>query len=187
VIAEVALSNIDPGAQQDVMQQARVPMPGQQTADRIWSIIVTGFIIVLIGAFLSLALVHTGTMNFLYNATISGDVLLTVFTTAAGFLAGLLSPSPLSGAHPATVKAPPCRKGRSTNDKGELVFPKATVKTLVELTPRRRLLSFYSGAIVKRGSRTRTKRHNKVIHQESILVRKLYKGIVRSKSSSAAA
>jgi hypothetical protein len=96
-IAEVALSNLGPGAQQDVMQQARVPMPGQQTADRIWSIIVTGFIVVLIGAFLSLALVHTGTMNFLYNATISGDVLLTVFTTAAGFLAGLLSPSPLRG------------------------------------------------------------------------------------------
>lgn len=68
----------------------------QATSDRVWTTIVTGFTIVLIGAFVALALVHTGTMGYLYDATINGDVLLTVFTTAAGFLAGLLSPSPIT-------------------------------------------------------------------------------------------
>ena len=58
--------------------------------------IVTSFAIVLAGSFLVLAPVATG----------ANDVMLTVFTTAAGFLAGLLSPSPLSeGVDPGAEQA----------------------------------------------------------------------------------
>jgi hypothetical protein len=68
------------------VQRFGVSGPAQDAADRLWRIIVTSFAIVLVGSFLALAPVATG----------SDDVMLTVFTTAAGFVAGLLSPSPLS-------------------------------------------------------------------------------------------
>jgi hypothetical protein len=59
-IAEVALGNLGPGAQQDVVQNARVGAPGQGASDRIWTIIVSSFAIVLVGAFLSLAAIAVG-------------------------------------------------------------------------------------------------------------------------------
>lgn len=47
----------------------------------------------------ALALITTGTVEYLYGGPPpTGDVMLTVFTTAAGFLAGLLTPSPVKPA-----------------------------------------------------------------------------------------
>jgi hypothetical protein len=95
-LATVTLDNLSSEDRKEVVRQAGVPSPGQEAADRIWRIIVTSFSIVLVGAFLALALVATGTVEWLFGKAGTDDVMLAVFTTAAGFLAGLLSPSPLA-------------------------------------------------------------------------------------------
>ena len=92
-LAKSALGNLGPEAQQEVMRQVRIAAPGQLASDRIWTIIVSSFSVVLVGAFLSLAATAIGVAA----KGGSGDTMLTVFTTAAGFLAGRLSPSPLTG------------------------------------------------------------------------------------------
>lgn len=99
-VAQAALSTIGPDAQADVVQQARVqlPLPGQETTDKVWRMIVLSFSIVLVGAFTALALVATGAVQAIFGQPGTDDVMLTVFTTAAGFLAGLLSPSPVTDA-----------------------------------------------------------------------------------------
>jgi hypothetical protein len=73
-----------------------MPDPAPETADRIWQKMVISFTIVLVGSFLAIAVVATGTVNYFFGKTGAYHVMLTVFTTAAGFLAGLLSPSPLT-------------------------------------------------------------------------------------------
>lgn len=95
-LAATALDNLSTRDRKEVVQRFGVPLPAQAAADRIWRIIVTSFAIVLVGSFLALALVATGTVGYLFGKTGTDDVMLTVFTTAAGFLAGLLSPSPLA-------------------------------------------------------------------------------------------
>ncbi len=85
-LAATAPDNLSTQDRKKVVQRFGVSGPAQDAVDRLWRIIVTSFAIVLVGSFLALAPVATGT----------DDVMLTVFTTAAGFLAGLLSPSPLS-------------------------------------------------------------------------------------------
>jgi hypothetical protein len=95
-LANATLTNLNPQDRKELVQRFGVPSPGQEAADRIWRIIVTSFAIVLVGAFLILALVSTGTVAWLFGKPGTADVMLTVFTTAAGFLAGLLSPSPLT-------------------------------------------------------------------------------------------
>ena len=85
-LTATALDNVSPQDRKEVVQRFGVSGPAQEAAHRLWRIIVTSCAIVLVGSFLALAPVATGT----------DDVMLTVFTTAAGFLAGLLSPSPLS-------------------------------------------------------------------------------------------
>jgi hypothetical protein len=67
--------------QSDIAQQLGF-RPSRQITDMVWMIIV-------IGAFGTLALAV-----FAYGK-LSGDLLLTVFTTAAAFLGGLLVPSPI--------------------------------------------------------------------------------------------
>jgi len=75
---------------QQLQQQGLLPLPGKTANDNIWVIIVVSFAIVLVGgaAALTLAVFFKG------NGTLSADFLLTVFTSAGGFLAGLLAPSP---------------------------------------------------------------------------------------------
>lgn len=72
----------------DANQQLGIPGPGRQVTDLIWMVIIVSFALILVGAFITLALAV-----FAYGK-LSGDLLLTVFTTAAGFLAGFLAPSP---------------------------------------------------------------------------------------------
>jgi ABC-type phosphate/phosphonate transport system permease subunit len=70
-------------------KQNVLPLPPEHSViDTIWIIIVISFAIILVGAFVALAIAV-----FIY-AKLSGDLLLSVFTTAAAFLAGLLTPSP---------------------------------------------------------------------------------------------
>jgi hypothetical protein len=74
--------------QSDIAQQLGF-RPSRQITDMVWMIIVISFALILIGAFVTLALAV-----FAYGK-LSGDLLLTVFTTAAAFLGGLLVPSPI--------------------------------------------------------------------------------------------
>ena len=69
--------------------------PGRQVTDVIWMIIVTCFALILLGSFIALA------VAVLIDGKLSGDLLLTVFTTSAAFLAGLLAPSPTQAKPPA--------------------------------------------------------------------------------------
>ena len=77
--------------QTDNAQQFR---PDRQVIDLVWIVIVISFALVLVGAFVTLALAVFTSGN------LSGDLLLTVFTTTAAFLAGLLVPSPTQAKAP---------------------------------------------------------------------------------------
>ena len=92
-IAVSALSNLGPEKQQETLQQAGVGVAGadQVTSNAVWIRIVSSFAIVLVISVLTISVIALG---FLGNTDI--QTVLTVFTTAAGFLAGLLSPSPLA-------------------------------------------------------------------------------------------
>jgi phospholipase C len=81
---------------QQLQQQGLLSPPTPVANDNIWIIIVVSFAIVLVGgaAALTLAVFFKG------NGTLSSDLLLTVFTTAAGFLAGLLAPNPTRAKSP---------------------------------------------------------------------------------------
>ncbi len=79
--------------QTDIAQQLGLK-PDRQVTDLVWIVIVISFALILVGAFVTLAIAV-----FTYGK-LSGDLLLTVFTTAAAFLAGLLAPSPTQAKPP---------------------------------------------------------------------------------------
>ncbi len=72
-----------------------LPLPSDPIRDRIWLIIVSSFAFVMVGAAVVLGVgVFVGSSDATKQLTKS-DTILTVFMTVVGFLAGLLSPSPL--------------------------------------------------------------------------------------------
>src|ERR671910_2169841 len=82
-IAATALQMLPPDKQQDVIGQ--IQGPTQKVSDRIWQWIVGAFAIVFVGGSGTLV----ASVFFLDVAQI--QVLLTVFTTVAGILAGFIS------------------------------------------------------------------------------------------------
>lgn len=90
------MRNLDHSAKAEVARESGVvPPPGQRVTNVIWIMVVTAFALVLLGS--------TGSLFFSVLAsskTMGLQVLLTVFTTVVGFLAGLLSLSPLQRASP---------------------------------------------------------------------------------------
>jgi len=63
-----------------------------ETRHTLWLIVILGFVIVLVGSFAILA----GSLFFEPpEGATSSQLMLTVFTTVVGFLAGLFSPSPV--------------------------------------------------------------------------------------------
>lgn len=72
-----------------------LPLPSDPMKDRIWLIIVGSFAFVMVGAAVVLGVgVFVGSTDATKQLT-RADTILTVFMTVVGFLAGLLSPSPL--------------------------------------------------------------------------------------------
>ncbi|MGO8880170.1 MAG: hypothetical protein ACLPVO_00425 [Desulfomonilaceae bacterium] len=71
-----------------------IAQPSVVTLDRIWLIVVYAFAIVLVGS--ALALVVSVLFLPPQGEKASPQLLLTVFTAAAGFLGGLFVPSPAS-------------------------------------------------------------------------------------------
>lgn len=73
---------------------ASLPLPNDEVVGRLWLIIVSTFSLVLIGTTGVLGagvFFPKGSGEFV----VPGQVMLTVFSTVVGFLAGLLAPSPM--------------------------------------------------------------------------------------------
>lgn len=73
-----------------------IPPPNETTKNAIWLIVVSSFALVLVGAAVVLG-------KGVFSSAAEGatqltktDTILTVFMTVVGFLAGLLSPSPIT-------------------------------------------------------------------------------------------
>jgi hypothetical protein len=91
-VAKAAMTSLQPEDQKDVLQHfAGMGEPSTSTRDRLWTIVVGAFALVLIGSFMVLAasVFYTSAVNT------SVQIILTVFTSVAGFLVGLFVPSPL--------------------------------------------------------------------------------------------
>ncbi|HXX78093.1 MAG TPA: hypothetical protein VEI53_06370 [Ktedonobacteraceae bacterium] len=94
------LRKLDPEDRQEIADQAGLRSPGQKASDRLWLIIVSCFCVVLVGAFLSLAI---GVLVFKKSAADAElQILLTVFSSAVAFLAGLLTPGPAHSSQSST-------------------------------------------------------------------------------------
>jgi hypothetical protein len=90
-----------PDAEKAMVARALAPVlapPSDPARDRIWLVVVSAFAVVMVGA---AAVLGAGVfLEFSADATkqvTRTDTILTVFTTVGGFLAGLLSPSPIGG------------------------------------------------------------------------------------------
>lgn len=67
--------------------------PSAGVRDRLWLIVIAAFAVVLVGSFITLAI-----SVFVAPSAggTSGQVILTMFTSVVGFLAGLFAPSPVA-------------------------------------------------------------------------------------------
>lgn len=72
--------------------------PSEHTRDLLWTIVIIAFAVVFVGAFITLAF---GVLMF--GQRVNPDLVLTMFMSVAGFLAGLFTPSPVAN------------RGRNTN------------------------------------------------------------------------
>lgn len=65
------------------------PTPGMR--DLLWLVVVSAFAIVLVGSFVTLAI---GVLSAPTGSSVKQEIVLTMFTSVIGFLAGLFVPSP---------------------------------------------------------------------------------------------
>ena len=94
------LKQMSPKDRRDVINQAGLRSPGQEASDTLWLIVVSSFAVVLVGAFLSLAVGVLVLKKSAADAEL--QILLTVFTSAVAFLAGLLTPGPAHSSQSST-------------------------------------------------------------------------------------
>ncbi len=87
-----AMNKFGPKDKQEIIDQVGLRSPGQKASDTLWLIIVCSFAFVLVGTFLGLAIGVLILGKSAANAEL--QILLTMFTAAVAFLAGLLTPSP---------------------------------------------------------------------------------------------
>lgn len=69
-----------------------IPAPDRDVTDKIWLIIIVAFAIVLVGSFITLAASVVLPVSLKSDA--NPQIILTIFTTVTGFLAGLFTTSP---------------------------------------------------------------------------------------------
>jgi hypothetical protein len=72
-----------------------LPEPDKSTNNAIWLIIVCAFVVAMLGSVYVLGAGVTSKLEATAIYVTKGETILTIFTTAVAFLAGLLSPSPL--------------------------------------------------------------------------------------------
>ena len=94
-LATASLGSLPPDEQESVVERAGVHplLPDQTTSNFVWKVIVCTFAVGLLVAVLATGGIALG----LFKGTTDIQTMLTVFTTTAGFLAGLLCPSPVAG------------------------------------------------------------------------------------------
>ena len=88
-----AIKDLPDTKKKEINKSSTFPPPTEKTRDRLWSIVVWSFSIVMVGAFFSIA-VGALFLEKPESPIISGDVLLSIFTASVGFFAGLFAPSP---------------------------------------------------------------------------------------------
>lgn len=67
--------------------------PNPETRDKLWTIVISAFAIVLVGGFIALAV---GVFVPIQAKGVKPELILTTFTSVVGFLAGLFTPSPVA-------------------------------------------------------------------------------------------
>lgn len=67
--------------------------PNSATRDKLWTIVISAFSIVLVGGFIALAI---GVFAPIQEKGVKPELILTTFTSVVGFLAGLFTPSPVA-------------------------------------------------------------------------------------------
>ncbi len=86
-----AVSSQTPEERQRLLREiAGMPPPTPRARDRLWLIVVIAFALVLVGSFLTLS-----AAVFAIGGKASPELILTMFTSVVGFLAGLFVPSPV--------------------------------------------------------------------------------------------
>ncbi len=86
-VAIEALSNLGTREGIDAVRQAGLAPPGQGTSNIVWIMVVAAFCIVLIGGGYTLMRIALGQLAEGFDP----QLMLVVFTTAVGFLGGVLS------------------------------------------------------------------------------------------------
>ncbi len=71
-----------------------IQTPTQKTTDFIWKVTILTFAFVLCGSFIVLAFGVFETVPENSSSLVSGDLMLSIFTAAVGFFAGVFAPSP---------------------------------------------------------------------------------------------
>lgn len=89
---EQTLKNL---SNQVVQELPRLPEPSTSANNAIWLIVVASFSLVMLGAAYVLGAGVTTKLDAAATYAAKSDTILTLFTTATAFLAGLLSPSPI--------------------------------------------------------------------------------------------
>jgi hypothetical protein len=79
---------------QDVAGKIGMPPPDERTRNLLWKITVCAFAIVLVGTFLFIASAMFITQSKDIVTLVKPELVLSMFTSAVGFLAGLFVPSP---------------------------------------------------------------------------------------------
>ncbi len=89
------LPDEDKGAVADEIRSG-MGQPSDPTRDRLWIIVIAGFAVVLIGSFITLAIAVFQTQDTTRVNLVKPELVLSMFTSAVGFLAGLFVPSPIA-------------------------------------------------------------------------------------------
>ena len=91
MVAEAA-AKLSEKERKTVAKSLGLEPPNGKTRDTLWIIAVVSFAIVMVGAFLFIAFGIFADKP--ENPVASGDLLLSIFTAAVGFFAGLFAPEP---------------------------------------------------------------------------------------------
>lgn len=91
------LKSLSDEDQKDVAKKAGISPPTQGVADKIWRIVVWAFAIVMVGSFLTLAVGVFQTATADTPRLVTSDIVVSMFTAAVGFFAGLFAKSPTQG------------------------------------------------------------------------------------------
>src|SRR5947199_10153179 len=85
-----SVNSVNETIQTDFKTVGHLPAPASDVTDKIWLIVIIAFAVVLVGSFLTLAV-----STFLVSKNeVDLQIILTIFTTVTGFLAGLFTTSP---------------------------------------------------------------------------------------------